>query len=161
VIFPPLIARLSPSSDTTIGYNDSMLVVSWMVTDALGLKEVDIQGSKADSVPSRNHFWQVSVKLGPGQDSTIRLRAVGGTDSVSWDSLHVHRAKDVVAPTIARNFSFPDSTVQNGTVILGEKDSMVVLSWTVGDNFSLASRLVVTAGLVGDPAPKTYPVDAT
>jgi hypothetical protein len=161
IVFPPLIARLSPSSDTTIGLKDSVLVVSWRVTDALGLKEVDIQGTKTDSVPSKNHFWQLSVVLRPGQDSTIHLRAVGSTDSVSTDSLHIHRAKDLVAPTIARNFSFPDSTVQNGTVILGDKDSLETLSWTVADNFSPFSRLVVQAGVAGDPAPKTYAVDST
>jgi hypothetical protein len=160
-VFPPLITRLSPSSDTTIGLKDSVVVVSWRVTDIRGLKEVDIQGAKADSVPSRDHAWQIAVALRPGQDSTIHLRALGNTDSASWDSLHVHRAKDQVLPSLTRNFSFPDSAIQNGTVILGEKDSLESLSWTVGDNFSPASRLVVTAGLAGDPAPKTYPVDST
>ena len=162
VVFPPRIARLSPSfSDTTIALKDSVLVVSWRVTDARGLKEVDIQGTKTDSVASRDHVWQLSVVLRPGQDSTIRLRAAGSTDSVSWDSLRVHRGKDDIAPTISRKFSFPDSTIQNGTVVLGDKDSLENLSWTVGDNLTPASKLTVTAGLDGDQAPTTYAVDST
>lgn len=91
---PPTIKRISPASDTTMAWKDSVVTVAWNVTDDRRLGTVLVDG---DTVVFNGGLLSRQYTLGVGR-TIVRLVARDSAGNVAQDSLVLVRKAAVVVP---------------------------------------------------------------
>gem|GEM_PF-436118 len=137
----PEVVRRAPKSDTSYVWRDSIVTVSWSVSDNRRLDSVKIDTFlvKVDSGIAKR---KIVLPVGT---TVVRLWARDSTGNTTRDSLKLTRKarSDTSSPTVVRRTPKSDTSYV-------WKDSVVTVSWSVSDDRRLDSVKIDTFPVVVD-----------
>lgn len=153
---PPTITRVSPSSNTTMAWKDSVVTVAWKVSDDRKLGTVLVDG---DTVAFAGGLVSRQYTLGVGR-TMVRLLARDSAGNVAQDSLLLVRSVAVVVPhdstlsslsvvskSGAKLMGFSPK-VQSYTDTVASTDSSVTVTVVASDSLSKVTINGTTSGTV-------------
>lgn len=157
----PRIRLLSPADKSTVPFETSEVVTTWIVTTPQGsIDSVTVDGAKADKLSDST--WSAKVKLEPtGKAQTVVVRATNSDKLATTETVSLAREVDKVGPVIEWISPTSDVDVENGvnaiTVRLKATDASgidtVLIAGQKPDSVNAAGEWVrkVPLTVVGSP----------
>lgn len=145
----PVIVRQAGTKDSTVGYTVSAIVLSWKITDDVGVAGVTINGKPATGTAGIYSYALENLQVGANGVKVVAKDAAG---KESTDSVTITRKGDAGAPVITPETGTVDQTVPYAT-------TTAKLSWKVLDDNGIGEVTIngaVTTGSAG-----IYTIDAT
>lgn len=147
----PVIVRQAGTKDSTVGYTTSAIVLSWKITDDLGVASVTINGKPVTGAAEIYSYSLESLQVGANGVKVVAKDAAG---KESTDSLTITRKGDAGAPVIVRQAGTRDSTV--GYTF----GSAIALSWKITDDVGVASVTINGKSATGASGIYSYTLES-